>query len=66
VNGKRILIDEQNELKTYGCEVGLCQFGVYYRLRANTHLISRRRVARADGTLMERFFANNLNTDQLF
>jgi hypothetical protein len=66
VNGKRILIDEQNELKTYGCEVGLCQYGVYHRLRANPHLISRRRVARAGGDLMEQFFANSLNTDQLF
>mgnify|MGYP000001020349 CR=1 FL=1 len=66
VNGQRILTDEQNELKTYGCEVGLCQFGVYHRLSNNTNLITRRRVARAGGDLMERFFANNLNTDRLF
>jgi hypothetical protein len=48
VNGKNVFADEQNELKVYGTEVALCQFGVYCWLKANPHLISRRKVARAE------------------
>ena len=47
VNDKHIYPDPQDELKTYGTEVGMCQFSVYERLRANPHLISKRKVSRA-------------------
>ena len=66
VNGKKIFQEEQNDLKTYGCEVGLCQYGVYYRLRNNPHLISRRKVARTDDSVMEYFFNNNFEQNSLF
>ena len=66
VNGKKIFQDEQDDLKTYGCEVGLCQYGVYHRLRSNPHLINRRKVARADNSLMEYFFNNNFEQSALF
>ena len=66
VDGKKIFRHEQDELKTYGCEVGLCQYGVYYRLRSNPHLISRRKVARVDENLMEYFFNNNFEQNALF
>lgn len=56
VEGKKIFTDEQDELKTYGCEVGLCQYGVYSRLRSNPRLINKRKVARSDNSVMERFF----------
>jgi hypothetical protein len=67
VEGKKIFQDEQNELKTYGCEVGLCQYGVYYRLRSNPHLINKRKVARSDDSVMERFFrGGSLKQNALF
>ena len=44
--GVTIFKHEQNELKSYGTEVGLCQYSVYCRLKANPELISRRKVAR--------------------
>lgn len=66
VDGNRVLLEEQNDLKVYGCEVGLCQYGVYYRLRNNPNLINRRKVARADVNLMESFFNNNFQQQTLF
>lgn len=57
VDGKKVFTDEQDELKTYGCEVGLCQYGVYSRLRDNPHLISRRKVTRLDEKVAADFFA---------
>jgi hypothetical protein len=66
VNGTKIFRDEQNELKTYGCEVGLCQFGVYTRLSDNRNLINKRKVARADEGIMEYFFNNNYEQNALF
>lgn len=45
-NGIKIFKEDQNELKTYGTEVGLCQFSVYCRLKENPHLISKRKVSR--------------------
>ena len=45
-NGIKIFEDEQNELKSYGTEVSLCQYSVYCRLKANPHLIKKRKVAR--------------------
>lgn len=56
VEGKKILKDEQDELKTYGCEVGLCQYGVYVRLRENPKLINKRKVARVNDDKMEIFY----------
>jgi hypothetical protein len=52
-NGIKIFAEDQNELKTYGTEVGLCQCGIYFRLRDNPHLISKRQVARAVTTVPE-------------
>ena len=46
-SGIKIFEDEQNELKSYGTEVSLCQYSVYCRLKANPHLIKKRKVARA-------------------
>ena len=46
--GITIFKDQQNELKSYGTEVSLCQYSVYCRLRSNPELISRRKVARVD------------------
>jgi hypothetical protein len=46
-NGVTIFKDKQNELKSYGTEVSLCQYSVYCRLRSNPELISRRKVARS-------------------
>ena len=66
VGDTKIFQHEQNELKTYGCEVGLCQFGVYSRLSDNKSLINKRKVARADETLMEYFFNNNFEQTALF
>ena len=45
-NGIKIFEDEQNELKSYGTEVSLCQYSVYCRLKSNPHLIKKRKVAR--------------------
>lgn len=47
-NGIKIFASEQNELKVYGTEVGLCQYSVYCRLRDNPHLVSKRKVARIE------------------
>ena len=46
-NGITIFNDKQNELKSYGTEVSLCQYSVYCRLRSNPELISRRKIARS-------------------
>jgi hypothetical protein len=46
-SGIKIFEDEQNELKSYGTEVSLCQYSVYCRLKKNPHLIKNRKVARA-------------------
>ena len=56
VNGRKIFKDEQDELKTYGCEVGLCQYGIYDRLKNNDNLVSRRKVARLEEKTMDNFF----------
>ena len=56
VDGKKILKEDQNDLKVYGCEVGLCQYGVYERFKRNPKLINRRKVARIDQTKIEKFY----------
>lgn len=48
IDGKKIFEDEQDELKVYGTEVGLCQYGIFCHLKENPHLISKRKVARAE------------------
>lgn len=58
VNGQKIFKDDQNELKTYGCEVGLCQYGVYHRLKNEPKLAGRRKVARIDDAVFEKFIRN--------
>lgn len=60
VDGEKILQDEQDDLKVYGCEVGLCQYGVFYRLDNNPKLINRRKVARADDELLSEFFGKDI------
>jgi len=47
-NGITIFQDQQNELKSYGTEVSLCQYSVYCRLKSNPHLISKRKVVRVE------------------
>jgi len=58
VNGQKVFKDEQSDLKTYGCEVGLCQYGVYHRLKHDPKLANRRKVARIDDSSFERFINN--------
>jgi hypothetical protein len=64
VNGVRIFNEDQNELKTYGCEVGLCQFGVYDRLSNNPKLIGKRKVARVDESIMQRFYSESYSAQK--
>lgn len=56
VDGKKVFADEQDELKTYGSEVGLCQYGVYKRLKENPKLINRRKVSRLDEDIAKKYF----------
>ena len=42
-DGKKLFPFEQDKLMTYGTEVGLCQFGIWCRLRDNPHLIENRK-----------------------
>lgn len=66
VDGVKIFDQEQNELKTYGCEVGLCQFGVYHRLSSHPNLINKRKVARVNESTMDYFYNNNFTQTTLF
>jgi len=56
VDGRRILKEEQDDLKVYGCEVGLCQYGVYHRFKNHPHLINRRKVSRINQQTLNNFF----------
>jgi len=56
VNGRKVLKEDQTELKTYGCEVGLCQFGIYHRLKGNPEMANRRKVSRMDESVLDDFF----------
>ena len=56
VGDKKVFSEEQDELKTYGCEVGLCQFGVYDRLSLNHNLINRRKIGSIDEAAQKGFF----------
>lgn len=54
VDGQKIFKDEQTNLKVYGLEVGICQFGVYQRLRDNPKLVSNRKIARLDDSVFQK------------
>jgi hypothetical protein len=56
VNGTMIFAEQQDDLKVYGSEVGLCQYSVFHRLRANPHLAKRRKVARVSEEQEAQFF----------
>lgn len=58
VNGQKIFADEQNNLKVYGLEVAICQFGVFQRLRDNPKLVSNRKVARLDEATFKNWISN--------
>lgn len=60
IEGQKIFKEDQNELKTYGCEVGLCQYGVYHRLKNNHNLINKRKVSRIDESIMDGFYNNSI------
>lgn len=44
----KVFEHDQHNMKVYGTEVGLCQYGVYCWLKANPHLISKRKIARVN------------------
>lgn len=46
--GDPIFPEDIKEIKSYTCEVGMCQYGIFRRLREQPHLASRRKVTRAD------------------
>lgn len=48
VGGNNVFMENQHNMKVYGTEVGLCQYGVYCWLKANPHLISKRKIARVN------------------
>jgi hypothetical protein len=48
VGNVKVFEHNQNNMKVYGTEVGLCQYGVYCWLKANPHLISKRKIARVN------------------
>lgn len=66
----KVFKEEQDDLKVYTTEVSLCQFGIYCYLKANPHLISKRKVARleddsiCDGALIE--VKSSKSTSELF
>lgn len=46
-NGNKILEKDQTEMMTYGSEVGMCQYGIFCKLRNDKKATDRRRVSRA-------------------
>ena len=46
--GDKILSSDQNEMKTYGSEVGMCQYGIFCKLRHDKKAIERRKVSRLE------------------
>lgn len=56
VDGIEIFKEPQDTLKVHGCEVALCQYGVFDRLRSEPHLAKRRVVPRLDDFPMEEFY----------
>lgn len=45
-NGNKILSKDQTEMMTYGSEVGMCQYGIFCKLRNDKAGADRRKVAR--------------------
>ncbi len=56
VDGVPIFSEPQDTLKVHGCEVALCQYGVFDRLRSEPKLAKRRVVPRLDDFPMEEFY----------
>lgn len=46
--GDPVLTSPQNEMKTYGSEVGLCQYGIFCKIRHDNKAIDRRKVSRTE------------------
>lgn len=55
INGQKLFKEDQNEFKTYGMEVACCQASVYHRLKNEPKLAGRRKVARIDDSIFEKF-----------
>jgi len=64
-SGIKIFEDEQNELKSYGTEVSLCQYSVYCRLKKNPHLIKNRKVARATPKPQQQVLFENTEMEEV-
>ena len=64
-SGIKIFEDEQNELKSYGTEVSLCQYSVYCRLKKNPHLIKNRKVARATPKPQQQVLVENTEMEEV-
>lgn len=47
-NGNKILTKDQTEMMTYGSEVGMCQYGIFCKIRNDRKAIERRKVARVE------------------
>lgn len=45
-NNRKILSKDQTEMMTYGTEVGMCQYGIFCKIRNDHKAIDRRKVAR--------------------
>jgi hypothetical protein len=45
-NNNKILSKDQTEMMTYGSEVGMCQYGIFCKIRHDKKAIERRKVAR--------------------
>lgn len=45
-SGNKILSKDQTEMMTYGSEVGMCQYGIFCKIRHDKKAIERRKVAR--------------------
>ena len=46
--GDKILSKDQTEMMTYGSEVGMCQYGIFCKIRHDHKAIDRRKVSRLD------------------
>ena len=69
--GNKILTHDQNEMKTYGSEVGMCQYGIFCKIRNDRKMIDRRKVARVTNIDIEQVLKSvdkgkNTNLDQFF
>ncbi len=60
VDGVEIFKEPQDTLKVHGCEVALCQYGVFDRLRSEPKLALRRTVSKAEDFPMEEFYSRGI------